>query len=137
MGLIGGLMFAWITFIIPEWYVKIFTVIFSIMLFGYAYGFFLASFKNMKGYKVTINRDTITLPFLIEGKNIQLEYSDIVNVEKLEDFEGKTIVIHSKLNEGFIELEKKWMSRDDFYNLFNLLRNKANTYLKQTEQYGA
>ncbi len=121
-------MFTWITFIMPEWYVKIFTAIFAIMLYGYAYGFYSASFRNMRGFKIIIDKKVIILPFIINRKNVQIELEDIIKVEKLDNFEGETIAIHSETNKGFLELEEKWMKKEDFNSLFKLL--KFNTQLK-------
>jgi len=137
LGLFGGIMFTWITFIMPEWYVKIFTILFAIILFGYAYGFYSISFRNKKGFKVKVERNFIRLPFLIDKKNVQINLKDIVKVELLEDYIGKTIAIYSLSNNGFIELEKKWMKKDDFNDLFHFLKNKVSTQLKFKNSYGA
>ncbi|WP_298902074.1 hypothetical protein [uncultured Psychroserpens sp.] len=51
LGLLGGLMFVWNIFMMPEWYVKIFTVIFASL----GYDFHATSFKHIKGYRITID----------------------------------------------------------------------------------
>jgi hypothetical protein len=117
----------------PEWYVKIFTVIFALLLFGYAIGFFSASFRHMRGFKIEINKRFMSLPFLMDGKKIEIEFRDMIKVERLETYEGDAIVIHSKSIKGYIELEQKWMNKKDFNNLFELLKSNIKTQLNLTE----
>lgn len=119
-------MFAWITFIMPEWYVKIFTILFAVMLFAYAYGFYSVSFRNRRGFRVKIDKNSISLPFKINKKVVRLDFRDIEKVEIFENFEGKSIAIFSESNNGFIELERNWMRKNDFNDLFSFLKNKVN-----------
>lgn len=125
LGLLGGVMFSWISFIMENWYEQVCTVLFALILYGYAIGFYLRSFKNYKGFKIEVNNQNIKLPFSINGENIELKLNKIIKVEKSKNFDGETIEIHSRLENNFIELEEKWMKKDDFKNIYHLLKNKA------------
>lgn len=125
LGLLGGVMFTFIAFAINDIIVQVFAAFFALLFFAYAIGFYLRSFKNYKGFKIEIDNQIIKFPFSINGKNIQLKLDKINKVEKFENFEGETIEIYSKLENRFIELEEKWMKKDDFKNIYHLLKNKA------------
>lgn len=125
LGLLGGVMFTFIAFAINDIIVQVFAAFFALLFFAYAIGFYLRSFKNYKGFKIEIDNQIIKFPFSINGKNIQLKLDKINKVEKFENFEGETIEIYSKLENKFIELEEKWMKKDDFKNIYHLLKNKA------------
>lgn len=124
MGIIGVTMFSWLAFNIPEWYLKIIFSVFSIFLFGYAYGFFLLSFRSIKGYRILIRKHSLILPFTENGIKIEIFFDDIIKIQESEDYEGKVIEIHSKSKKGYIELEQKWMRKKEFESLSRILINK-------------
>ena len=125
LGIFGGIMFGYLGYFIDEsWWFKAIMFFFSILFVGYGVLFFLRCFQNLKGNKIFIDNKKVILPFNENGNKLRFDLSEMIGIDRFETFDTEVIEIESKL--GFLEIEKSWMNKNEFEELFIFLKKKIN-----------
>ena len=102
-------------------WLRVFLSIFSLLFFVHGFLFYKRCFSRIKGFKIKISKNKVTMPFVENGINLFFNLLEVENIDVYQNFD--TEIIEFKSKKGYLVVEKSWMKNRDYAEFLNILKN--------------